>query len=300
MNIAEQISQIYYSQFAPPLESIQLYNTALFKNLSTSVKIYYDGDKTEAELVAREREPVNIAMHKGFDINIMMDLFGWNTSAYTRLYIQNRTRLPTQIAAYCVTPVYRNKPSSDINVNVNVINSIGMAFDTKDQVDFQYFSNNNFEGAKERLEKAYSIVWKCANDNNLKTVAICLLGGGCFSSAYPGNYLEDLFYPSLESSLSKVDNLPEHIYLMGNQNKKISDSVESIVSKFGCKFKQCGYVPDILNSTDTLYQNAWDPHSMVGNGNKGDRSLDGYFGRYTGMHFLCSPITNKNIEYISI
>merc|ERR1712039_724173 len=40
---------------------------------------------------------------------------------------------------------------------------------------------------------------------------------------------------------------------------------------------------------DSLLVNAWDPWSMVGNGNAADNSLDGYFGRCTAMALLCWP-----------
>ena len=47
----------------------------------------------------------------------------------------------------------------------------------------------------------------------------------------------------------------------------------------------------------TLYVNAWDPWSMVGNGNKGDKSLDGYWGRSSAMVPLCWPKINSEISY---
>lgn len=43
--------------------------------------------------------------------------------------------------------------------------------------------------------------------------------------------------------------------------------------------------------------NAWDPHSVVGNGNSIDDSLDGFFGRYSAMAYLCSPKVNPHINF---
>jgi hypothetical protein len=46
----------------------------------------------------------------------------------------------------------------------------------------------------------------------------------------------------------------------------------------------------------TLICNAWDPHSMVGNGNWKDNSLDGFFGRCTLMAPLCWPVSNLDLR----
>ena len=41
--------------------------------------------------------------------------------------------------------------------------------------------------------------------------------------------------------------------------------------------------------------NAWDPHSIVGNGNNMDRSLDGFWGRSTNLGIRCWSGTNNMI-----
>jgi len=61
------------------------------------------------------------------------------------------------------------------------------------------------------------------------------------------------------------------------------------------------FVPDGLfernQFEDSLFVNAWDPWSMVGNGNEADNSLDGFFGRSTAMAVLCWPPTNPFLTY---
>ena len=44
-----------------------------------------------------------------------------------------------------------------------------------------------------------------------------------------------------------------------------------------------------------LYVNEWDPWSIVGNGNAGDNSLDGFWGR-SAMSVLCWPQTTPHIK----
>ena len=64
--------------------------------------------------------------------------------------------------------------------------------------------------------------------------------------------------------------------------------------------KKLPQIPDEISSVDlqkTLFVNAWDPFSMVGNGNAKDDSLDGQWGRISAMAVLCWPLTNPHIRY---
>jgi len=48
---------------------------------------------------------------------------------------------------------------------------------------------------------------------------------------------------------------------------------------------------------DSMFVNSWDPHSIVGNGNASDPSIDGHFGRRTEMAALSFFGTNSKIQY---
>lgn len=65
-----------------------------------------------------------------------------------------------------------------------------------------------------------------------------------------------------------------------------------------------GFVPDILDTDEdvahTLYVNAWDPWSMIGNGNGRDNSLDGYWGRCSNMAVLGWSVTNPWMMYRAV
>jgi len=50
----------------------------------------------------------------------------------------------------------------------------------------------------------------------------------------------------------------------------------------------------------TLYVNAWDPWSMIGNGNDRDGSLDGHWGRRSNMAVLGWSPTNPSIKYRAV
>ncbi len=46
--------------------------------------------------------------------------------------------------------------------------------------------------------------------------------------------------------------------------------------------------------------NAWDPWSMLGNGNAGDDSLDGVWGRHTALAATGWPPNNPAMEYRAV
>lgn len=52
-----------------------------------------------------------------------------------------------------------------------------------------------------------------------------------------------------------------------------------------------------LKLHECLLLNAWDPHSVVGNGNANDSSLDGYYGRSSSLGLMCFPLTNPWITH---
>ncbi len=47
---------------------------------------------------------------------------------------------------------------------------------------------------------------------------------------------------------------------------------------------------------DALFVNAWDPHSLPGNGNAGDISLDGYVGRSSAVHLYGWGVSNPYLR----
>jgi hypothetical protein len=51
---------------------------------------------------------------------------------------------------------------------------------------------------------------------------------------------------------------------------------------------------------DSLYINAWDCFSIIGNGNGLDPSLDGHFGRSSAMSVLGWDVTNPFIRFEAV
>jgi hypothetical protein len=55
-----------------------------------------------------------------------------------------------------------------------------------------------------------------------------------------------------------------------------------------------------LKLDDILFLNAWDPHSIAGNGNGMDNSLDGFFGRSSAIGLICCPCTNPLMSHVGM
>lgn len=109
----------------------------------------------------------------------------------------------------------------------------------------------------------------------IKKIVLCYLGGRIFSKYYPFDFLKNVYIPVLKIALDRFShkNLPNSIGIMWNVENKISKQISLLLSKYNISFESKGFVPHILDSEDTLYPNAWEPHSMVGNGNKGGQFI---------------------------
>lgn len=234
-SVAQITYQVYNQKYAPPNQSLCFTRTT-----------YFTGDFKDSQKVCTEKDLVNLDMKKHF---------GWSRSGYSELYQINQLKLPPILGIHCETPVYLSTgspPKGDISVHV--INSIGIDLRDTQPPDYKYFS-----GIISRLSESYDIVWRCAKDFNLNRVILCQLRGG--SNHFPDDYVYDSLIPALTLSLVKNrDILPETIGIMETDYITCS-IIENMVSKYGVKFEKAGRVCTILNDSNTLYQNAWDPHS---------------------------------------
>lgn len=253
----------------------------------TAVIYHTDADDIEdVKAVAWEREPVNIEMHRHYDQAKMKELFGYALGAYSR---STKTKLMPNIAIYCQTPIFSSRGAM---AHAHVINVIGYAFDTPDQPDYQYFfptkygfplkyffprNAEKWTELVQRMSQMWTFVYECARRRKLRRVFLADVGGGAFSVEL--NRSRSTRYEKLkDESLTPVQ-------------RKYPDIITEKLPR----------VPDGLfernQFEDSLCVNAWDPWSMVGNGNKADESLDGWFGRSTAMTVLCWPHTNPLLTY---
>ena len=246
--------------------------------------VFYDtrDNFDDIRLMVEEREPVNMTMKRFYDKDKLFNFFRYQEGAYRK---STPDKLMPNIAIYCHATVH---VKSKLKL-VHVINLVGYAFDHLNQPDLIYFKDR----PREELIQKYSDMWMylfmCATRLKLKKVHIYNVGGGSFSGVLMSekDFIKNIFEPSF---LELSHRFPDITVLGFNKNTKQFDG---------------GRIPDILSEPSqdlegTLYVNAWDPWSIIGNGNGRDGSLDGYWGRSSNMSVLGWSKTNNKLKYVGI
>eukprot|EP00927_Polykrikos_kofoidii_P003013 TRINITY_DN111_c0_g3_i1.p1 TRINITY_DN111_c0_g3~~TRINITY_DN111_c0_g3_i1.p1 ORF type:complete len:818 (-),score=123.50 TRINITY_DN111_c0_g3_i1:23-2476(-) len=283
--LAQSMYDVYFPGYAFPEWSLDMLAEGQLEDCARKVTFYYQ-HKDDIDLVkqvAKEREPVNIAMTREYSADKLQRLVGYSEGAYKK---SNADFLMPNVAVYCPTPLRQGTNQTF----VHVINVIGYGFDSKQQPDTAYFFSPSGKFKEERWDELLArmtAMWRycfvCASRLGLKRVYLADVGGGAFSTFLNRD-------PSTSYERVKALTLP------------------SVVAEFP-HVEHChlGRIPDAAfegemstQLEDSLLVNAWDPWSMVGNGNEADFSLDGFFGRSTAMAVLCWPPVNPHIKYEAV
>ena len=282
-----------------------------FKELNLdfrATRVFYDEkDKlVDIKRLALEREPCNIAMSKHFDEAKLQTQFGYSESYYTRYAKAHPTKLPPNIAIYTKTLVNmeqvtklvtqqvvptsigswfqakKKKQEVALFKRVHVISLVGLAFDHPSQPDFMFYGE---APSIAKLVKAYTCIWRkafeCAKYWNLPTIVATQVGNGAFKPEF-------ISYQEFKSDI--------HDKVLSNMKKAYPEvkvveprNVFNMIDKL-----------DQAKLDDLLFVNSWDPHSMLGNGNRIDDSLDGKFGRCSAIAVLGWPGTNLHVRYKNV
>ena len=270
---AKKLREVYRPGFAFPSWSVEELESGRLEDLAPRATVYFpvDSDFTEVKKLVRQREPVNIAMKRLYDETKMQEYFGYSRGAYEQ---SSPEELLPNIAIYCKTPIRFQCQREE----VHVINVIGFAFDSPQQPDYQHFLRNE-SGIKDLMSKMsdmWEYVFFCARKKHLDRVYLPNVGGGAFFAGLRHHY--DYGFLKRESLKPVLKRYPD-----------IEVLDLPMIPAWVFSNRQ------LLKSS--LLVNAWDPWSMVGNGNEGDNSLDGFFGRSTAMALLCWPETNPYLSY---
>ena len=280
-----------YSIYIPGYEFPQwVLDTKLWNsfNFKDTIVFYNKMDSLEnVKKLMREREPCNISYRKIYFKDKLKEAFNYEIGAYD---LSTKDKLMPNIAVYC----YATFKIQTMYKNIHVLNLVGLAFDYLKQPDYIYYFNNN-KTLNDIVEK-YSKIWNyalvCAkylkSINKIHKIKIYNVGGGAFAGPIT-NFIEDIFEPSFLPLLKEFNKY--NIEVLGYDFKK--------------KQFNGGFIPNIFEDSsedieNTLYINAWDPYSIIGNGNNNDRSLDGYYGRSSNMSVLGWSITNPYLTYVYI
>ena len=324
VNAADLFSKYNISNplYSPPDWSKQLVGTGDWNARAPHVITFCHAhsDLTEVERVVSEREPVNIGMdQQPFDPKMR--------SGYYELY-QKNNKLPPNFALYMLARVQVQK---GVFLNAHVINSIGFAFDHPDQPDQRYFSSDFKQKEiefKTVLYDMFRLIFACAQKKQLSKICFCYIGGNAFARNFPdGNYNKngshdylpffiEAFTEALKNAV-KTHTLLTYISLMGKdvgnpETIQLTNTVSLEMSRaifsvnhtitHSIQYSFEGRIPDIIipaplavDTLDTLFVNAWDPHSVVGNGNLHDDSIDGFFGRFSDMGYMSYPAINPYV-----
>jgi hypothetical protein len=286
LTIAKRLFDIYVPTYHFPswnLDPKLWWDTFDFK----STIVYYEKEENleDVRTIVKEREPCNISMKRIYFEDSMKKEFGWKHGAYQR---STKEKLMPNIAIYCYANVLRSSGYKKIHV----INLVGYAFDTLYQPDYTYFMEKTSDHLIERYynmwRKAFCAALDLKKRDKIHSIKIFNVGGGAFAPPYYENFIETIF----EAAFLPLCPFFERA------------GIKVLGYDFEKKEFNGGYIPGILDTNEdvehTLYVNAWDPWSIIGNGNDRDHSLDGHWGRCSNMAVLGWSETNPYIQYRAI
>ena len=313
---AEELYALYEDKRKPPHWTLNMYDQD--DPRMKEVQVYSTSPMNKALLQCLTvREPVNIEMAQPYKHPFDSGYMSWfkehnekelgpNLGIYARALMSMDGRYPLG---------YDERRELIDPKLVHVFNSIGFAFDNTDQPDYKYYLKPKLTSEKKKeltkdLTNALRLFLVCAKNKKLSNVCFCYLGGGFFKTEYERqkhSYI-DLFAECMDKALSaelpSFGNLQSIYFSGGSRLEYEKPKLTAVLNKYKHPHgivKEIRFgedIPSIFNDLDTektLFMNAWDPHSVVGNGNESDRSLDGWFGRLGDLALLCTPATNPHM-----
>lgn len=304
----------------------------LQRHQQSAIAYYNGQQMTEADArtVLQYRDPVNIAMSLSFDHRLLQavkhKLFSRTFtgaqigSAYRLgLLTQKDNRpfaaLPRTVSVYARTFLWPIPGNETGKKPIACLSIPAPALDTSSQPHYAYYMEGGvFQEARYREEMHYlaKMVVKvfedrCLQKKECERLLISGYGTGCFLAALSSEDSEKartIFGDSLNPAIQALlDQYPPNQQKAIAQKIKLSvygsatyptSSRETLFGKYGVSRENLFVKGDILKVAQPgdLIVNAWDPHSLPGNGNDADGSLDGYLGRGTGIVLTQSPWLN--------
>mmetsp|Transcript_36924 Transcript_36924/g.88323 ORF Transcript_36924/g.88323 Transcript_36924/m.88323 type:complete len:395 (+) Transcript_36924:151-1335(+) len=230
----------------------------------------------------------------------------------------NESYLMPQIAAYAKTPM-RYEIGGTLYSNeegVHTLSLVGSGFDAWQQPDCAYYFDKSTQTIRgDRKEEffrqrqiSFAIVLQCCHDHGLDRIEFVAVGAGAFSALLPPGIVVEYLKSAWASE--KIQDLKSSLESIGGREIHLSFRTEppfshcvGIGGGVPSWYRESGYTAqgqadsweDAMERT--LFINAWDPWSLVGNGNENDHSVDGFYGRQSALSLLAWPITNSFIQY---
>lgn len=263
MQNAIAIRNIYHPQYRFPE---WLIDAALWDDYSwsdTTIFCHKGDDAAQVKALVTMREPCNIAMRRHYSEAALQKAFGYARGLYSEG--------SPNFAILCTATV---KTRTLGFIQVKVINLIGCAQDHPNQPDSRHY--NTLAKVRQFYKQMWRLALAAAIHSGCKKFRIYNVGGGAFTPPFVDDFEAEVFKPVFIPLIPLFQKAG--IEVLGEGDARIPKILETD--------------DDIAN---TVYVNAWDPWSLVGNGNAGDKSLDGAWGSCSNMAVLCWPMTNPHM-----
>lgn len=258
------------------------------------MKVYSRLDPQTAMKVAMTRDVENIAMKRPYlEKNKNSELIGCEGSLMARK--DDSLAKNARLAGNQVCLAMRAAVKVGATVVQPLILSVpAPALDTQLQAEWSEYVHE--KGPKTgklnrgRYEKSMSSIAEhilaCARDNPGHRVVLSGFGLANFIKGLPPEEQEIARQVGRDVMVQLMADLKKEnidfAYMAGRQDDAPWNKIDPKPHYLG-KFPDKKDTTSWLQSTDIIV-NAWDPHSLVGNGNKDDDSLDGRVGRISLVH----------------
>lgn len=292
----------------------QFYQNTIFRN-SSKLNELFPGGKFSDDAERHATINAYYRNSEGHNDSACSDVPKYRRTLEGAYRFTTEEYLMPQIAAYAKTPMRSGTRYSNAE-GVHVLNLVGAGFDAWQQPDYQHYFDKKTQAIRQDRQQlfyherqtSFAYALQCAFDHGLDRIEFVAVGAGYFSAFLPPGTVNAIltsaweseevqaFKRKLEKEMRKVIQLsfrtePPHTHCNGMGGGIPSWYKESGYSAQG----QADNWQDAMNRT--LFINAWDPWSLVGNGNELDNSVDGMYGRQSALALLCWPVTNSNIQY---
>lgn len=288
------------------------------KNCSTAEVIYNSGEMSSKDAVtlAKMRVPANIG-GTTFCSNLekLKEKAKSSLGAFFDEEVKNEQgkpfkEAPNSICILSETPFWRD-PSKPDYLKVSVLSVPAPALDSITQPHHDYYVQNgklNDEKYQKEMEHLANVIISQAVDKKPKRLLLSEFGQGAFLKALTDEdriKANDMFVNAMTAAIAKQKDglkgveiaMYEYPGFPANEKRSnISIKLEASLKEKGVKLSIArGELPDVVKKGD-LIVNAWDPHSVPGNGNDADKSFDGVLGKHSAIGMTQTPWMNPHLE----
>ncbi len=305
------------------------YGSDKFDDHAQAAKIYYNSDQLDikdAVTIMNRREPVNIEMDQHYDKEALKEKYGYECSVYNdpeakKVSGESFSDKPNTVCVYSETYLWPTPGDDKVKHEIACLSVPAPALDTAKQPHYAYYVNKTPSGSialnqqkyKKEMEHLAKTIVKCAIESKktafggkgIKRLVISRYGQVNFLDSLKNHddkkAAHSIFYQSLVAEIEKeAENLKGIEIVMS----ELHDNSNNVMDKeFVNKLKDTGLKVGLINGdilktarTGDLIINAWDPHSVPGNGNDADPSFDGAMGKCSGIGVTGIPQLNPYLK----